>query len=59
MANLNRPSTRLDIFVSEPFDFDEEYALAEWLDVAGIPSPILRIESLIEMKRAFPTGRKT
>jgi hypothetical protein len=46
------PSTRLDIFVSEPFDFDEEYAQAEWLDVAGIPSPILRIETLIEMKRA-------
>ena len=52
LANLNRPSTRLDIFVSEPFDFDEEYAQAEWLDVAGIPSPILRIETLIEMKRA-------
>src|ERR1700680_5231863 len=42
LANLNRPSTRLDVFVSEPFDFDEEYAQAEWLDVAGFSSPIDR-----------------
>jgi hypothetical protein len=51
LMNVDRPSTRLDIFVSEPFNFDEEYAQAEWLDVAGIPSPILCLESLIKMKR--------
>ena len=51
MMNLDRPSTRLDIFVGEPFNFEEEYAKAEWLDLAGIPSPILRIESLIKMKQ--------
>jgi hypothetical protein len=50
MMNLDRASTRLDIFVSEPFDFAEEYAQAVWLDVAGIPSPVLRIETLIAMK---------
>ena len=43
MRNPDRESTRLDIFVKEPFAFTEEYAQAEWLDVAGIPSPILRI----------------
>lgn len=51
MMNLDRPSTRLDLFVTEPFNFDDEYAQAEWLDVAGIPSPILRLETLIKMKQ--------
>lgn len=50
MMNLDRPSTRLDVFVTEPFDFEKEYAQAEWLDIAGIPAPIVRIETLITMK---------
>src|SRR5438132_227013 len=36
----NRPSTRLDIFVSEPFDFEREYAAAKCDEVAGIRSPV-------------------
>ena len=51
MLNLDRDSTRLDIFVSEPFDFDREYAAAKWEKVTGILSPILRIETLISMKQ--------
>jgi predicted nucleotidyltransferase len=51
MRNPNRESTRLDIFVEEPFSFAEEFALAKWEDVAGIPSPILRLERLLQMKR--------
>jgi predicted nucleotidyltransferase len=51
MRPLAPESTRLDIFVSEPFDFSEEYGKAEWLEVAGIPAPVLRIEALIKMKR--------
>jgi predicted nucleotidyltransferase len=50
MMNLDRPSTRLDIFVTEPFGFEKEYAQAEWLDIAGIPAPVVRIETLIAMK---------
>jgi hypothetical protein len=50
MRNPNRESTRLDIFVEEPFSFAEEFALAKWEDVAGIPSPILRLERLLQMK---------
>ena len=49
--NPDRDSTRLDIFVEEPFDFEKEYAEADRLDVAGIPSPVLRLETLLEMKR--------
>ncbi len=50
MANPERPSTRLDLFVREPFDFEKEYAQAKYLDVAGIPSPVVRIETLMAMK---------
>jgi len=50
MHNPDPRSTRLDLFVTEPFDFDKEYAQAEWLHVAGIPSPVLRIETLMAMK---------
>jgi hypothetical protein len=50
MMNPDRPSTRLDIFVSEPFDFEREYALAEPMEVVGIPSPVVRIEALLAMK---------
>ena len=52
VADLRRPDTRLDIFVTEPFDFDEEFAQAKWEDVGGIAAPVLRVETLIEMKRA-------
>jgi predicted nucleotidyltransferase len=51
MMNLDRPDTRLDIFVTEPFDFDREYLAARWEEVAGIRSPILGIEALIAMKQ--------
>jgi hypothetical protein len=51
MRNPDRESTRLDIFVTEPFSFSEEYAKAKWEDVAGIPSPVLRLKELLRMKR--------
>jgi hypothetical protein len=44
-------STHLDIFVNEPFDFESEYAQAEWLDIAGVPAPVLRIEALMKLKK--------
>ena len=50
MRNPNRESTRLDIFVEEPFSFAEEFAQAKWEEVAGIPSPVLRLERLLQMK---------
>lgn len=50
MMNLDRPSTRLDLFVTEPFDFKTEYASAEQREVGGISAPVLRMETLIVMK---------
>ncbi len=52
VINLQRTDTRLDIFVTEPFDFEVEFAQAKWEDVGGTAAPVLRVQSLIEMKRA-------
>ena len=57
MTNFDRPATRLDLFVSEPFDFKQEYNAAKWEDVAGIPSPVLRLETLIQMKEEAARGK--
>lgn len=45
------PETRVDLFIREPFDFDEEYhnALVEEL-LPGYPVRFVRIETLITMK---------
>jgi hypothetical protein len=51
MRNPARESTRLDIFVQEPFPFEREFAQAKWENVAGIPSPVLGLEQLLRMKR--------
>ena len=51
LRNPDRDSTRLDIFVEEPFSFPEELAQAKWENVAGIRAPVLRLERLLEMKR--------
>ena len=52
MRNPDRESTRLDIFVQEPFAFAEEFAQARWKEVAGIRAPILRYDELIRLKRS-------
>ncbi|HJT82702.1 MAG TPA: hypothetical protein VJ719_16010 [Chthoniobacterales bacterium] len=51
MRHSDPESTRLDIFVEEPFDFESEFAKAKWDTVAGIASPVLRFEQLLQMKR--------
>ena len=57
MLDLNRPDTRLDLFVTEPFDFKEEFAAAKWEEVAGVPAPVLRVETLIAMKKQVGRGQ--
>jgi hypothetical protein len=45
--------TPIDVFVYEPFDFGKEYAAANWEEVAPeLQAPIIRYETLIEMKRS-------
>jgi hypothetical protein len=43
--------TRVDIFVSEPFSFADEMRQAKWEELAGIRTPVLRLDRLLQMKR--------
>jgi hypothetical protein len=52
MRHPRPESTRLDIFVEEPFSFDEEYERAFWDTVANVRAPFLRYDELIRLKRA-------
>jgi len=52
MRHPRPESTRLDIFVEEPFPFDPEYERALWEEVAGVRAPILRYDELIRLKRS-------
>ncbi len=51
-SDLHR-ETPLDIFISEPFDFEEEYRRAVVQESSpGLPARILCLPSLLRMKRA-------
>ena len=44
--------TPVDVFVDEPFDFEDEYARALVEEVApGVPVRIVRLEALLKLKR--------
>ena len=51
LRHPDKESTRLDLFVEEPFPFTDELAQAKWENVAGIRAPVLRLERLLQMKR--------
>ncbi len=45
--------TPVDLFAAEPFDFESEHAAAMVLEIApGVPVRVVRLEALLEMKRA-------
>jgi predicted nucleotidyltransferase len=45
--------TRVDVFVSEPFDFADEYQRALTEEITpGVPVRIVRLEALLRLKRA-------
>lgn len=52
LFNPQRESTRIDIFVTEPFVFAQEFKTANWQTWGGLRAPVLRIEALIAMKEA-------
>lgn len=48
----SHPETTVDIFVTEPFDFDAEYKAAEVYEIAsGVEIRVPRLDVLIAMKR--------
>lgn len=47
------PETRIDLFVTEPFDFDSEYARALVGEILqGLQTRFVRLDTLIQMKQA-------
>jgi hypothetical protein len=52
MLNPERESTRIAIFVTEPFVFEEEFERAKRHKCGDLQAPVLRIEALIAMKEA-------
>ena len=52
MRHSDPESTRLDIFVSEPFSFELEYGRAFWDDVHGVRVPVVCYDELIRLKRS-------
>jgi hypothetical protein len=50
-SDLHR-RTPLDVFVYEPFDFENEFARAERMEVApGLAAPFVTLDTLLAMKR--------
>lgn len=53
-----RRDTPLDLFVTEPFDFQAEYERAEVRDASvGLPVRIVRLATLLQMKRVAGRGK--
>jgi hypothetical protein len=50
LFNPHHESTRIDILVSEPFLFAQEFETANWHTWGELRAPVLRIEALIAMK---------
>lgn len=47
----NAPGTEIDLFVREPFVFDEVYARAAQVELEGIRIPVLALQDLIALKQ--------
>ena len=52
LLDPQRESTRIDILVSEPFVFAQEFEAADWHTWGELRAPVLRIGALIAMKEA-------
>lgn len=58
LTSHRHPETTVDLFVREPFDFDEEYAEALMAELApGLQVPFVRLTRLVRMKEATDRPR--
>lgn len=51
LASPKHPATEVDLFVEEPFPFDEGHARATWVDLGALRVPVACIADLVAMKR--------
>ncbi len=47
----SKPTLKIDIFVSEPFDFDEAYKRAARVDLGRTEATVVALDDLIALKR--------
>lgn len=53
LHSTRHPETSIDLFVTEPFDFDHEYDLATVGEILpGLSARFVRLETLVAMKEA-------
>jgi hypothetical protein len=58
LVSDEHPDTTVDLFATEPFDFDAEYEQGLEVEVApGVPLRYVRLTTLIAMKQATGRGR--
>jgi predicted nucleotidyltransferase len=53
--DVKRPFKHIDIFLSNPIDFEEAYSRRELMTIGGIKLGLISIDDLIKMKAS--TGR--
>ena len=51
MRNVTGHATAIDVFVEEPFSFQEEYANALWDEISGLRVPFVSYDGLMRLKR--------
>jgi hypothetical protein len=51
LSSPNHPTTEVDLFVEEPFPFEEAWGRAIWADLGDVRVPIAGIADLVAMKR--------
>jgi len=51
LSSAEHPATEVDLFVEEPFPFEQAYPRAVWADLGETRVPIASIADLVEMKR--------
>ncbi|MCU0305205.1 MAG: nucleotidyltransferase family protein [Thermoanaerobaculales bacterium] len=51
------PGFEVDLFVEEPFDFDEAWGRRVEVDLEGTSAPIVSLHDLVELKRAAGRAR--
>lgn len=51
LASPAHPMTEVDVFVEQPFPFEEAHARALWADLGTLRVPVASLQDLIAMKR--------
>jgi hypothetical protein len=52
LASPDHPTTEVDLFVEEPFPFEDAYRRATWTDLGTTRVPVASLSDLIQMKRS-------